>query len=201
MNILAHLYLSGHPSPEMVGNFIGDFIKGKKLSSFSEPVRKGILIHREIDTYTDQHPVVSVSKDRLRAKHRHYSGVIVDIFYDHFLAARWNQFSSTDLNEYLAEVFTYLEKNQTILPDRATDFLLAAKKGKWVQNYASISGIQRVLKGMDNRTKFNSNMEYACEQLNNHYLEFEREFFEFFPQLEKHIELFSLEMAKKRGNT
>lgn len=200
MNILAHLYLSGRPSPEMVGNFIGDFIKGIKLSSFSEPVRKGILIHREIDTYTDRHPVVSASKDRLRAEHRHYSGVIVDIFYDHFLAARWNQFSGIDLNEYLGEVYSYLEMNKLVLPDRAANFLSAAKKGKWVQNYATIDGIQRVLRGMDTRTKFNSNMECACEQLTIHYREFEEEFLEFFPELEKHTEIFSSEMAKKRGS-
>lgn len=83
MNFLAHLYLSGDDSEIMVGNFIGDFVKGRNLNErFEERIVKGIELHRSIDAFTDSHPVVTLSKNRLRDKYRHYSPVIVDMFYD-----------------------------------------------------------------------------------------------------------------------
>src|SRR5450432_1821563 len=92
MNFLAHLYLSGDNPQVMIGNFIGDFVKGKNLTErFDTDVAKGIALHREIDWFTDTHIVVKQSKDRLRPKYRHYAGVIVDIFYDHFLAKNWDK--------------------------------------------------------------------------------------------------------------
>ncbi|MEQ8424061.1 MAG: DUF479 domain-containing protein, partial [Cyclobacteriaceae bacterium] len=91
MNFLAHIYLSGDNAQLMIGNFIGDFVKGKNLSARYNPdVVLGIELHRAIDEYTDSHDVVQKSKVRLRPKYRHYSGVIVDMFYDHFLAKNWN---------------------------------------------------------------------------------------------------------------
>src|SRR5258708_857949 len=101
MNFLAHVYLSGDHSKVLVGNFIGDFVKGKYLRDRYEPeIAKGIELHRAIDYFTDLHPIVRQSKNRLRPKYNHYSGIIVDIFYDHFLAANWNQDSEVTLPEY-----------------------------------------------------------------------------------------------------
>jgi acyl carrier protein phosphodiesterase len=92
MNFLAHLHLSGNNPNIMLGNFMGDFVKGKSYRQQYEPeIIKGIELHRSIDEFTDSHPVVTESKNRLRPTYRHYSGVIVDVFYDHFLAANWNQ--------------------------------------------------------------------------------------------------------------
>src|SRR5436190_842749 len=87
MNFLAHLYLSGDDADVMTGNFIGDFVRGRNLAEqFGEKIARGIELHRAIDAFTDHHSVVKQSKTRLRPKYGHYSGVIVDIFYDHFLA-------------------------------------------------------------------------------------------------------------------
>src|SRR5277367_1527199 len=101
MNFLAHLYLSGDNPKIKTGNFIGDFVKGKNLADrFEKDIAKGIVLHREIDWFTDRHPVVKQSKDRLREKYRHYSGVIVDVFYDHFLARNWINYSSKSLSDF-----------------------------------------------------------------------------------------------------
>ncbi len=83
MNYLAHLYLSGKSEELLIGNFIADSVKGAEIDKFSTEIKAGIVMHRLIDTYTDSHPIVSESKIRLREKYKKYSGVVVDIFYDH----------------------------------------------------------------------------------------------------------------------
>ena len=104
MNFLAHLYLSGDNPKVKVGNFIGDFVKGKNLKDrFEADIARGIGLHREIDWFTDTHSIVKQSKDRLRPKYRHYSGVIVDIFYDHFLAKNWDRYSKQLLPDFAEE--------------------------------------------------------------------------------------------------
>ncbi len=93
MNFLAHLYLSKKNKNILIGNFIADAVKGKKHNLYSKEVQAGILLHREIDNYTDNHPIVRKSKRRLNKRYGHYNGVIIDILYDHFLAKNWNNYS------------------------------------------------------------------------------------------------------------
>src|SRR5258708_9145485 len=108
----------------MVGNFIGDFVKGRSLvATYGDGIAKGIELHRAIDEFTDHHPVVKLSKNRLRPKYRHYSGVIVDIFYDHFLAANWNTYSEEPLDRYAARVYQIVLEHKTILPERLHQIL------------------------------------------------------------------------------
>ncbi len=98
MNFLAHLYLSPDNTEIIIGNFIADHIVGNKFQQYSDAIQKGIMLHREIDTYTDAHAIVRRSKRRLNERYRHYNGVIIDIFYDHFLAVNWNTYSNIPLN-------------------------------------------------------------------------------------------------------
>jgi len=100
MNFLAHIYLSGNNKNVTLGNFIADSIKGKKYQNFPKDIQTGILLHRAIDSYTDAHPVFKQSTKRLHKKYSHFSGVIVDIFYDHFLAKNWNDYSEIPLDTY-----------------------------------------------------------------------------------------------------
>src|SRR5690606_17104395 len=104
MNFLAHVYLSGDNPKIMVGNFIGDFVKGGRLSErFEKDIARGIELHRAIDDFTDSHAVVLKSKERLRPKYRHYSPVIVDMFYDHILARHWNDYHPQSLPAFAEE--------------------------------------------------------------------------------------------------
>ena len=105
MNFLAHIYLSGNNEKLMVGNFIGDFVKGNQLDSFEKEIKQGVQLHRAIDQYTDSHIVVSQSKDKLREKYRHYSGVIVDVYYDHFLSKNWSHYHAQDLKGFTEEFY------------------------------------------------------------------------------------------------
>jgi len=191
MNFLAHLYLSGNDPNIQLGNFIGDFVKGRNLTEqFDIEIAKGIELHRKIDDFTDHHPVVKQSKNRLRTKYRHYAAVIVDIFYDHYLAKNWDQFHQTFLPDYAESVYEMILSRENILPEKVKWMMPYMVKQNWLANYARIDGIGRVLGGMSRRTSFDSKMNEAVEDLKNSYSEFEKEFFEFFPELEKHSKEF-----------
>ena len=187
MNFLAHLYLSGDNTSVMLGNFIGDFVKGKNLIEKVGPeIAKGIELHREIDFFTDNHPVVTQSKKRLRPKYRHYSGVIVDVFYDHYLAKNWKDYHHQLLPEYANRVYNLIQKNNALLPERVNMMMPYMIKGNWLVNYATLDGIHRTLSGMTRRTPYESKMDESISDLKENYEEFKTEFITFFPELRKH---------------
>ena len=190
MNFLAHLHLSGDSDELKIGNFIGDFVKGSDLERFSDGISKGIRLHRVIDSFTDSHPVVLESKIRLRKKYRHYSGVIVDVYYDHFLAAQWSNYSDTDLYEFAESSYRLIRSRLDELPDRVAHLIYYMRKGNWLYNYQYVEGIRKTLTGMSSRTRFDSKMEDAHVDLRRHYKSFEAEFNEFYPELQERVRVF-----------
>lgn len=183
MNFLAHIYLSGEDEGVAIGNFIADSIKGKKYLNYSEELQKGILLHRSIDTFTDQHPLVRQSTKRLHENHGHYSGVIVDIFYDHFLAKNWKQYHPDPLGEYVSQFYKLLETNLEKLPPNIQNMLPIMKSNNWLLSYATTKGIDTILEQMSRRVKHKNSMHTATVDLEKHYTEFEREFSIFFEEL------------------
>lgn len=160
----------------MIGNFIADFVKGKQYLNYPEEITKGIIMHRAVDEYTDNHPVVLQSKNRIRHKYRHYSGVVIDMFYDHFLASNWKRYSKLSLEEFAAYTYETIEKNWHLLPEGTQFMFPYMKEHNWLVNYAQTEGIHRSLKGMARRTKFESGMELAILDLKAFYRQFEEEF-------------------------
>jgi len=167
----------------MIGNFMADSVKGKKFTNYPLDVQKGILLHRAIDTYTDTHPIVKRSKQRLEGKYGHYSGVIIDIFYDHYLAKNWTDYSTVPLDLFVSEVYNQLEKNIDILPEKTKEMLPFMIEYNWLYNYQFTDGIERVLIGMNRRTGLKSNMNLAIEDLKKHHSQFEVDFTHFFKEL------------------
>ncbi|HEY9005947.1 acyl carrier protein phosphodiesterase [Ohtaekwangia sp.] len=191
MNFLAHLYLSGDDPEVMVGNFMGDFVKGRNLlQQFNTTVVKGIELHRTIDEFTDKHPIVKQSKDRLRTTYRHYAGVIVDVFYDHYLAKYWDQYHTALLPDFAEYAYNTIEGYDPILPDNLKRMLPYMIRGNWLVHYAQVEGIQRALTGMARRTPYESRMDEAAGDLRKYYADFKAEFELFFPQLKQHAEDF-----------
>ncbi|MEP5612966.1 MAG: ACP phosphodiesterase [Cyclobacteriaceae bacterium] len=188
MNFLAHLFLSGENEKVKVGNFIGDFVKGNQFEEYHPDIQFGIKLHREIDSFTDSHPVVLESKTRLRPIFGHYSPVIVDVYYDHFLAKNWKNFSSIDLESYTIQFYEMIAGYSNVVPQTVNHMLVYMKEKNWLYNYQFIDGIDRALSGMSKRTKFNSKMELAAASLQAHYADFEDEFTRFFPDLQKHTQ-------------
>ncbi|WP_299528632.1 ACP phosphodiesterase [uncultured Lutibacter sp.] len=188
MNFLAHLYLSKNNKNILIGNFIADAVKGKKFNEYPTEIKAGILLHREIDTYTDNHPIVRKSKRRLQERYGHYNGVIIDILYDHYLAKNWHQYSEIPLENYAENVYLFFQKNIQILPVRIQNILPYMIEYNWLVAYASIEGIGKILEGMNKRTKGISKMDLAIEDLKLYYKEFEEDFTSFFKELEQFTE-------------
>ena len=188
MNFLAHLYLSKDNKNILIGNFIADAIKGRNYKEYDKEIQLGILLHREIDTYTDQHPIVRKSKRRLHERYGHYDGVIIDILYDHYLAKNWHQYSEIPLDVYADSVYSFLESKNDILPAKIQNILPFMIQYNWLVAYASTEGIGKILSGMNNRTKGISKMDLAIEDLKIHYKEFEEDFTLFFEDLQKFTE-------------
>ena len=183
MNYLAHIYLSGENDLVTIGNFIADGIKGKTYKNYSEDIQIGIMLHRNIDTFTDAHKIVRQSTKRLHEKYGHYSGIIVDILYDHFLAKNWSLYSDVFLKEYVEKFYNSLETHYDLLPLRIQKMMPYMMTDNWLLSYASIDGISRVLDGMNRRTKNRSGMDKAVHELQQFYNEFETEFSVFFDEL------------------
>ena len=183
MNFLAHIYLSGADEELMIGNFIADFVKGKKKDLYPDRIRKGIELHRAIDDFTDHHPVTEESKARLRPLYGKYSGVIVDLYYDHFLAANFSMFSEESLVDYSAKTYASIKKYEAVLPEGVLFFLPYMIERNWLLNYATIEGVGRALSGLSTRVSFENKMNESVNELRQYYPLFENEFHRFFPEL------------------
>lgn len=183
MNFLAHIYLSFDDDDITIGNFIADGIRANNYTHLPKRIQKGIILHRAIDTFTDAHPITRKSSKRLHKNYSHYSRVIVDIFYDHFLAKNWKNYSKVPLNIFVNEFYDLLEERYEILPEGIKRMMPYMITDNWILNYAKLDGIARVLNGMNRRTKNISKMNFAINELEEYYPEFESEFTAFFEEL------------------
>lgn len=186
MNFLAHIYLSGDNDLLKIGNFMADSIRGHKYEEYPTEIRKGILLHRAIDSFTDTHPIYRQSKHRLHEKYGHYSGVIMDIFYDHFLAKNWNFYSDEKLEDYAENFYSLLRNNYEILTERAKGMIPYMIGRNWLVSYASIEGLEMIMFQMNHRTKNRVAMHESVVELQKFYAEFETEFQLFFEALQQH---------------
>ena len=167
----------------MIGNFIADHIRGNNYEGFSKEIQQGIFLHREIDTFTDAHAIVRKSKRRLHERYRHYDGVIIDIFYDYFLAKNWSEYSAIPLDVYTDSINQLFNEISAELPVKSQNFIKYMIEYNILFNYQFKDGIERVLKGMNSRTKGKSKMDLAIEDLRNLEVEFEEDFTLFFKDL------------------
>ena len=194
MNFLAHIYLSGDNDLIKIGNFMADGIRGKHYEYLPSEVQKGIVLHRAIDTYTDAHPIFRQSTKRLHERYHHYAGVIVDVFYDHFLAKNWATYSNEKLEDFVERFYQSLDTHQEILTEKTLHMKPYMIQHNWLVNYKLTKGIARILTQMDHRTKDVSQMQFAIEELEQYYMEFEGEFRAFFPDLIAHVQLKNTEL-------
>jgi acyl carrier protein phosphodiesterase len=183
MNFLAHLFLSENNTDIIIGNFIADHIRGNNYGQFSKEIQNGIFLHREIDTYTDAHPVVRKSKRRLHKRYRHYDGVIIDIFYDYFLAKNWANYSAIPLSVYTKGIYNLFQQKSPSLPLKSQNFIKYMIEYDILYNYQFKEGIEKVLNGVNHRTKGKSQMNLAIEDLNNLEKELLEDFTLFFSDL------------------
>ena len=184
MNYLAHLYLSGNSSKLRIGNFIADAVKGRSYQRYEEDIAAGIIMHRFIDSFTDQHEIVNKSKERLRKNYGKYAGVITDIFYDHFLATNWENYSDEPLEQYVSAAYKLMFAHFHILPTRVQYMLPFMTFRNWLFNYKFIKGVERTLYGLTiRRVRSDARLHHSIEELAHFYEDFETEFNCFFPEI------------------
>lgn len=183
MNHLAHLFLSQSDIDLLTGNFIADHIKGNKISPFSEGVKRGIMMHRAIDTFTDQHALVMESKRRLYPKYHKYAAVLIDLFYDHILARNWNTYSPLSLANFSGAAYKMLKSQEGVFPEKSKLVLHYMSINDWLSGYATIEGMGKALIGISKRAKFNSKMDEAIVELERDFSLYEKEFTPFFKEL------------------
>ncbi len=188
MNFLAHIYLSGDNDLLKIGNFMADSIRGNSYLEYPNEIQKGVLLHRFIDSFTDAHPIYRKSKHRLHEKYGHYSGVIMDIVYDHFLAKNWSNYCNEKLEDYAENFYKLLQENYDILTEKTKGMMPYMMARNWLVSYATLAGLEMILFQMDHRTKNRVNMQEAIVEVQEFYAEFEEEFRLFFEELCKTCE-------------
>jgi len=173
MNFLAHIYLSGKNEKLMIGNFIGDYVKGKKYENYPLSIKQGILLHRQIDHFTDSHLNFREAKKLLVSEYKLYSGIVIDLFYDHFLAKNWNNYSNVSLRQFTKWTHAVLLTNFFHLPKRVQGFLPFLIQNRRLESYSTVNGIQKSLELMSKYTSLPGKSEKAME-----IMKYNQQFFE-----------------------
>jgi len=185
MNFLAHIYLSDTNDRIKIGNFMGDGIRGKDYKNFHPDIQIGVLLHREIDTYTDFHAIFRESKHRLAPKFNHFSGIIVDMFYDYFLAKNWATYSEIPLKQFSASFYDNLQQHYLELNEKTQRLMPYMITHDWLFNYQYIDEMEQILGQMDRRFGAAANMKASIADLKEYHSEFEGEFTLFFEDLRR----------------
>lgn len=188
MNFLAHLYLSGDDVDIRLGNFIGDHVKGRFLSRYSDGVQRGIFLHRAIDYFTDNHTCTSDIKQHFREGYGKYAGVVVDIFYDHFLAHYWGSFSPYPLKNFTRKFYYQMVQRYRELPRSARNILPFIIQSNRLYTYHSIDGIRKTMEIMSRTTSLPDQTDYAISTLLENYIEIRTQFQQFIFDIIDYIE-------------
>ena len=183
MNFLAHVYLSEDNFSLAVGNLIADRVKGKDLTNFSPMIQKGILLHRKIDAFTDHHSLFKECVSILFSIYRHYSRVIIDIYFDHFLASNWDKYNSKNLKVFSNEFYDALKIESENFPENIKNFSRTLIFYNWFDSYKTITDLELILTQMAQRTRFPSKLSASKKQLKGNYTYFHNHFSSFMEEV------------------
>ena len=183
MNFLGHLYLSGNDPHTIVGNFMGDHVKGRDLSAHPPGIQHGLRLHRAIDVATDMHPAHRAGRARLRPYAGRYAGVVMDLFYDHLLASDWEEWHPEPLFQFTRRMYDLLNDHRGLMPARSREILHWMEKGDWLGSYARMNGLARALEGLSRRAVQGSPMRGAETVLQDHLAAYRQEFATFLPAM------------------
>jgi acyl carrier protein phosphodiesterase len=183
MNYLAHLYLAQDSAESMIGSILGDFVKGSAKDQYPDEIKKGIELHRKIDSYTDSHPMTQASRRLYRSPWRRFAGIIVDLCYDHFLYRHWSKFTDAALTAFILNTYEILKTHQAILPERLQAMIPFMIRDDWLGSYRDLNGVEQALKRLSRRVTNGNRLVRAIDAIKVHYRELEANFLTFFPEL------------------
>jgi acyl carrier protein phosphodiesterase len=184
VNYLAHLFLAD-PTPEsMLGNVLADFVKGKAHLALPPAVQEGVLLHRQVDKFTDNHPVTHRSIGRVRERWGWFSGILIDVFYDHFLALDWERYSSQPLRAFIDNAYGVLLAHQPLMPEHMQELVQRMVRDDRLMSYTGFDGIAVTLKRISRLIRRREvHLELAIEDLQRHHDALRADFHDFFPEL------------------
>jgi len=185
MNFLAHAWLAGDAPADRLGGLLGDFVKGPLPAGLPPDVAAGVRLHRRIDLYADAHPAFQRSRARVSPLRRRFGGVMVDMFYDHFLARHWAHFHPAPLEDFTAEMYTLMAAHAPLLPPRLAAVLPRMRDTDWLASYRSPDAIAIALDRMALRLRRANPLPGAGEELGAAYAGFEADFFDFIGDAER----------------
>ncbi len=198
MNHLAHAYLSGDNEQVLLGNLMGDFVKGTIDMALPKGIRHGLRLHRLIDSYTDSHPAFHRSRERLEKPFRRYGGILIDIFYDHFLSKYWELYSPQPLAGYTQHLYALLEREHDMLPENMRRFVSYMIGNDILTAYGRLDGIRKVLGGMAHRLSFDNPLAEGTGELEKNYDGFREDFEIFLPGLSAYTEQQNAVLERER---
>lgn len=145
MNYLAHALLA-EPTPESrLGNVLADCLRQPDLANLPPAVVDGVKQHRAVDAFTDRHPVVNRAISRLSERWGWFTGIILDVYFDHLLALSWDRYSPVPLNQFVFELATDLRATAACLPDGAAEVARWLAGSGVLATYAELDGIEAAL--------------------------------------------------------
>jgi acyl carrier protein phosphodiesterase len=186
MNYLAHALLSGNSDAAITGGLLGDFVKGRLDGRFDTEVTEAIVLHRAVDRFTDAHAIPHASRALISPARRRFAGVLVDVFYDHFLARHWSRYCDIALEDFTAHVYAILLPQRDGFPERLRHVLPHMAANDWLASYAELWAVNAALNGIARRfQRFPRAIVLvdAVIELETNYREFEEHFLAFFPEL------------------
>ncbi len=186
MNYLAHQVLSFKNPDLMIGNFIADSIQGNRFDGLNDDIIKGIKLHRKIDTFTDSHPIYLTSKHRFSKDFGKYSGVLMDMIYDHYLAKNFDNYSEIKLQDFCNHAYGILQNNIDIFPESAKRFHGYMIENNILFNYSTLEGMETVLTHLNHRIRHRYQLQNSITLIKEQDSEIEEEFFLFFEDLHKY---------------
>jgi acyl carrier protein phosphodiesterase len=184
MNYLAHLHLAPNDAQARIGNLLGDFIRPVHAQHLPLAMQLGMQLHRQIDQYTDAHPLVRHCKQFIAPERQRYAGILLDIYFDHFLARHWVQFHPQALPEFSQQVYAELAHYEGLLPKRLQEILPNMIRNDWLSGYQHLERVAQVLAGFAKyRIQRTSHFAAGIDDLKLHYTQLEAAFLAFYPQL------------------
>jgi len=187
MNWLAHLHLSDPTPAFRLGSLLPDIVDKPVLVNLPAEFQPGIRRHVQIDVFTDSHPIFRRSVARLKPPYRRFGGILVDVFYDHFLASHWANYSNVPLPDFTMEVYTTFQSHSHLLPETARLRLHHMQTEDWLGSYRTLDGIAATLNRISRRLSRPVDLAQAVRQLEDDFAGFYADFKGFYPELQSHV--------------
>ncbi len=193
MNFVAHCFLAQANNHSLIGNLLGDFCKGVDTKALDHDIYLGLMNHRAVDKYTDQHYQVIQAKQYFSDQRRRFSGIAIDVLFDYFLIKHWSRYCSMSFSDFKQTVYQCLTDNLSLMPEHMANVMSRVVNQDWFASYQNLEGIGLALDRIASRIRFSNHFAGSLEDIYTYHDELESSFLIFFPQLQGHINKLALE--------